>query len=262
VRVAVYYRPGLAHQERWTAAFCEGLKQHGIQPEHLPTTKWKQSDVAVVWGERLRQIAETYTDNTLVIECGYFRDRLSYASLGWNGLNNRADFCNKNSPPDRWQKHGVPVRDWKEGGEYVLILGQVPGDYSHRHADINAFYSDAIRGLSHIGLPVVFRPHPLSRGTVKGCILDTSESLEAALDSAALAVTFNSNSGVDAVLRGVPTITMDKGAMAWDVTGHTYETPPTPDREQWLNDLAYCQWTEQELREGAAWQHLSKGLNA
>jgi hypothetical protein len=29
-----------------------------------------------------------------------------------------------------------------------------------------------------------------------------------------------------------------------------------PPREQWLNDLAYTQWTLEELKSGEAWKHL------
>jgi len=262
VKVCIYTRSHAPHQDQFHGAFGEGLRAHGIQPEHLITGQWKESDVAVVWGERNRQSAEKFARNVLILERGYYRDRFTFTSAAWNGLNGRGEFCNADSPSDRWEKHGVPVKDWKQGGEYILLLGQVPGDYSHRHTDINGFYLEALAQLGGGALPVVFRPHPLSRGGNPGCMVDASATLEQALSKAAYAVTFNSNSAVDAVLDGVPCITMDEGSMAWDVTGHEWEQPPTPDRTQWLHDLAYCQWSEDEMREGIAWQHLKKGLNA
>jgi len=258
VKIVGYSRQG--HQSDWVGKFVQGLKKHGIQPEHRAVGEWVKSDIAVVWGERNRKHAESIARKVLVLERGYFQDRFTLTSIGWDGLNGRADFCNADSPPDRWLKHGVPVSDWKEGGRYVLILGQVPGDMSHRHADINQFYADSISRLSDSGLSVVFRPHPLGSVKPQGCLVDADSTLEQSLSGAAYCVTFNSNSGVDAVLAGVPTITMDKGAMAWDVTGHNYAEPPRPDREQWLNNLAYCQWDEAEIESGEAWQHLKKGL--
>ena len=264
MKVVVYTNPRAPHQIKFHGAMASGIEASGQPVERRQSGDYIPSDVAVVWGERRRLAATKYAKRVLVLEIGYLpqnrsAEHLKYISIGWDGLNNRADFCNDNAPADRWQKHGVPVRDWKEGGDYVLVLGQVPGDYSHRHADINQFYSEAITRLSVLGLPIRFRPHPLARQSYSGCVLDTSDSLESALEGAAVAVTFNSNSGVDAVLNGVPTITMDKGAMAWDVTGHNYAKPPRPDRGQWLNALAYCQWTEQEIMRGDAWEHLRRG---
>ena len=72
----------------------------------------------------------------------------------------------------------------------------------------------------------------------------------------AIAVTLNSSIGVQCVLNGIPTITMDEGAMAWDVTGHTIADVCAPDREAWCHFLAWTQWTDEEIREGRPWQHL------
>ena len=263
--IVVYTNPNAPHQIKFHGAMAAGIESHGTEVIHKITGQWVNSDVAVVWGERNRLRASKYATRVLVMEIGYLpQDRsaegLQFVSCGWNGLNGRADFCNANSPSDRWQKHGHELPEWNAQGDYILLLGQVPGDQSHAHADINSFYVEAIRGLAGIGLPVVFRPHPLGSKAPAGCVLDTSESLEQALNGAAFAVTFNSNSGVDAVLNGTPVITMDKGSMAWDVSGHEFALPPTPAREQWCYDLAYAQWSESEIREGDTWQHLRKGL--
>lgn len=31
---------------------------------------------------------------------------------------------------------------------------------------------------------------------------------------------------------------------------------------QWANELAWTQWTQDELRSGAAWEHLRQGVGA
>jgi len=36
------------------------------------------------------------------------------------------------------------------------------------------------------------------------------------------------------------------------------ESPLTPDRTQWLYDLAYCQWREDEVASGKMWDHLQQ----
>ncbi len=64
---------------------------------------------------------------------------------------------------------------------------------------------------------------------------------------------------VEAVVNGVPAFVDDIGSMALSVSNRSLsdiEKPWMPDRTQWANDLAYCQWTPQEMREGKAWNHL------
>ena len=70
---------------------------------------------------------------------------------------------------------------------------------------------------------------------------------------------FRSNSGVEALLEGIPVFAFDDGSMAWSVCNRSLtdiESPSLPDRTQWLNDLSYAQWTLGEMKEGLAWRHL------
>jgi hypothetical protein len=79
------------------------------------------------------------------------------------------------------------------------------------------------------------------------------------LQGAHAVVTFNSNTGVDAVIAGVPIFTIDRGSMAWEVSDHDLseiEKPNLYDREQWAHNLAYTQWTMAEMAGGWAWSHL------
>jgi hypothetical protein len=74
-------------------------------------------------------------------------------------------------------------------------------------------------------------------------------------DGCGLAVTLNSSVAVDAVLSGIPSVTMDEGAMAWDVTSHDGEIIKPPRRD-WLHWLAWTQWTWTEIAEGKPWAHF------
>jgi hypothetical protein len=69
-------------------------------------------------------------------------------------------------------------------------------------------------------------------------------------------VTLNSSVAVATVLAGIPTATLDEGAMAWEVTSHTPDTIATPDRTEWLHWLAWTQWTHDEIREGLPWRRF------
>jgi hypothetical protein len=107
----------------------------------------------------------------------------------------------------------------------------------------------------------LFRPHPraVDRGMVQSP-RHTERSVEPdllkAMDAAHVVITYNSNSAVDAVIAGVPAITMDLGAMSYPVTGHSIDQRIMPDREEWAAKLAWKQWREEEISSGYALKTL------
>jgi hypothetical protein len=251
------------HQVEWGSAFAKGLARHGIEPQWYSHGNYPLGcDIAVFWSIRKRQIIESQKAqgrDFIVLERGYFGDRFAMASAGWNGLNGRADFKNNGKPGNRWAKHGLPIADYHDG-KYALILGQVPGDMSHAHSNIEMWYSRMIREWASV-MPVAFRHHPGGdwHGIRKHDVTILRGPLEDALQGAAVAVTFNSNSGVDALLSGVPVYAEDEGSMVYGVASHTVGQLLYPERQQWANELAYCQWTQQEMASGEAWECLRHG---
>jgi hypothetical protein len=103
----------------------------------------------------------------------------------------------------------------------------------------------------------VWRPHPGDRGPPIEIpsVKKIDGTLEQTLDSAALVVTYNSNSGVDAVLAGVPTYAADPGSMVWSVSSRNF-LPITPDRAIWTQQMSFTQWLPDEIENGAAWEAL------
>ncbi len=66
-------------------------------------------------------------------------------------------------------------------------------------------------------------------------------------------VTHVSACAVDAILSGVPAIVTGP-SIARPISGkiEDIEKPPTPDRERWLNNLAYSQFSVQDIKSGLA----------
>jgi hypothetical protein len=75
-----------------------------------------------------------------------------------------------------------------------------------------------------------------------------------------VAITLNSSIAVDALMNGVLAVTMDEGAMAWDVTSHSPRFPSYRDRRPWLEWLAWTQWHHNEIRDGHPIRHLFEEL--
>ena len=245
-----------ARQVAHSEAITEGLRKFDIPVCIALTSNRVRTKHVACWGWRIGKRLLEAGFQVLVLERGYLGDRFSYTSLGWNGLNGNAVFP-KYTPDngERFRETGAQLKDWKTDGEYVLITGQVPRDASLRGIDLMPYYEKwAKEAAEAYHKPVLFRPHPdVARkggSAPPGIPLCTTPTLAEALDKAFLCINFNSNSGVDAILAGVPTVTFDKGSMAYDVCGHRVRELIRPKREDWAYSLAYTQWTLDEIRSG------------
>jgi hypothetical protein len=147
------------------------------------------------------------------------------------------------------------MQPWRQKPDgYALIMHQLEGDMATQNVNLREFYACARRAYSRMPVRERVHPHLLPRHGIEGYQANAA-SLQSDLDGAAVAISWNSNSGVEAVLAGVPTVAMDRGSMAWDVTGHELgPTPPAPDRTAWAHALAWKQYTRDEMSSGYAWE--------
>lgn len=242
-------------QRDYREPIMEGLRRHNAL----------DLDAVFCWGWRRGKMFKRRRKRVIVLERGYIGDRFYWTSIGLDGLNGRATFPDyPDDGGERFARMGA-LSCWKPEGSYVLIIGQVRGDAALAGRDLDPWYADtAKRAAALYGLPVRFRPHPESerRGgwsPVPGCETDTGP-LADALAGAAVVVTWNSNTGVDAMLAGKPAVAFDSGSMAWPVAGHALGDPANPDREKWANALAWKQWSMDEIRSGEALEGVVREL--
>lgn len=235
---------------------------------------YKPSDIAVIFGTfkknvpisiprgRVEEKQRIRGLQTINLETGYINRGAgpdNYYAAGWNGINGRADFRNRGMPADRAARWSMA--DWREG-ETVMLCGQVPWDASVDFSNHLKWLIEAAAILQALTRrEIVFRPHPLAKiPNLLGCTYSWGVPIEDELTRAHCVVTFNSNSGVDAILAGVPVFAFDIGSMVYSLASKnwaTLEAPRKPDRTQWLNDISYAQWTPQEMANGQTWRHLS-----
>lgn len=249
-----------SHQQEAKNALVAGLESRGV-----PTLVYDRCAAVpdavkqvACWGWHGGAGLRRAGHDVLVMERGYIGDRFSWTSLGWNGLNGRADAPTPVDGRRFWHHFGHQLRPWNPRGDYVLLIGQVPGDAALNGRSLLSWYEEAARNAHDVfGLPVRFRPHPQAimrnfAENVRGAPR-IDDPLTTALDRARAVITWNSNTAVEAILAGKPTIAVDAGSMAWAVASHQIvDDPKEPDRVTWASHLAWRQWTLDEIRSGLA----------
>lgn len=256
---AAIYISRAPHHEAHAQAMAEGLARHNINTTFFSTAP-EPADFHVFWGWR---VAENYRNkgyNILVMERGYIGDRFKWTSLGWNGLNGRATWNKPHDDGGRFNRNfSSLVCDYNSNRNgYALIIGQVPGDMSIKRVNMADWYNRAFLAMERKfgNGNVKFRQHPVAKQRGFASPFPSLDGdLKDALAGAKIVVTFNSNTGVDALLAGVPTIACDHGSMAWPVANHGIDDTrlEVRDRRAWLNALAWKQWTLEEIASGFAW---------
>ena len=241
----------------------------------------------------------------IVTESAVFRRNMprpphpkAYHRFSWTSyFQDDGDYCNKNSPSDRWQQiqkdQNIEIKPWRKKGEYVLVILQRPGDSSLRkliaqHGTYDNFINYTMTEIQkHTDRPIVMRMHPLRQDKQKNLItafqdysnkknitistnthgagfLEGGDGLYADFANAWCVVGFNSNALTESVCEGIPTFSMCSSSMAWDCSNTdlaNIESPAIFERQQWLNNLAYCQWREDECIAGLPAEHLLSKFN-
>lgn len=149
-------------------------------------------------------------------------------------------------PPDRFNAHPPPVKPWAKGGRHIVIAAPTfPYSAFHRTERWTDETVDA-----------------LCRATDRPLIIRAKTSqrpLADELKGAHALVSHGSNAAVEAVIMGCP-VFVDKSSAA-ALVGQTdltkIERPIYPDRQPWLNALAYNQFNEAELTNGTLWNLLN-----
>jgi len=214
-----------------------------------------------------------------------------YYRIGVNGFMNHAAYWNAdNQDSSRFKQMGLEWNGWAEDldeREEILLGLQLAGDASMRGNSVVEWCEDSIRRMrKYTDAPIRIRTHPgisdqgwenysgLFRNIAFGEYGDIRFSngrtrpWEKDIANARVVVAYSSGLSIDSVLAGVPVVACDPGNFAWDISSRFVEDLVNPKLEkpktvqQWFNNLAYCQWSEEEMQNGTAWQHLLPAIAA
>lgn len=220
------------------------------------------------WAARKAAVLAMVGAHRLIVLEEAFLDRGRFYSAGIGGINGAADHAAQEPILGRFEDLGFKLAPWKEGPvRKALLIGQVPWDCTVQDTDHPLWCRTTLQMLERHGLQVRFRPHPKAKGFDYSVAASRTKetSLEEDLAWADVCVTFNSNTGVDAAVAGVPVIACNLGSMAWDVAGHFVRDailPPRPFRGAWADRIASSQWTYDEMRDGLPWRRLKARMEA
>ena len=217
-----------------------------------------------------------------------------YYTLGWYHFMRDGKYGNENSPSDRWERiqkeQNITVKPWRGGskGSYILLILQKKSD-----STLNSLYDNFEKYAQWVrvtcmqlrktypDVEIKIRPHIKTGASswhktineIENVSVSTTwnkreqfeggKGLQADLKDAMFVVSYNSNTLTQSVLEGIPSFAIDDNAMAapvcvkWDYIKKPHKAKDI-DRDQWLYDSAYTQWTIAEIRDGTAWKHLKK----
>lgn len=230
---------------------------------------------------------------TIVSETTPFRQYGGYMRFGWHSYGwSDANCNNENVGSERWNKFekrtGITFKDWHSPGDYVLLMGQKEGDSAlmplfEKGKHFHAWVLETILEIrKHTDRKIVFRPHPrtATRGVAllekllhkeklvnveitKNLTIGGNQGgvgLDNDLKGAYCVVTFNSLSGVEAAINGIPVFALDGGSMVYPIAHKDLSQIENLnydiDLQDWKNKIAYTIWNKEEVSTGECWGHL------
>lgn len=162
----------------------------------------------------------------------------------------------RNVPDDRWRAlipgnkvdpRRVEVLPWHRSGRHI-VLAEPTATYARSHEGAERWTEETLVALSKVTDRRIVRRDKESK-----------RPLQADLEGAHCLVAHGSIAAVEAVICGCPVVVHPDSAAA--LVGLTdisrVETPVYPDRQPWLNSLAYSQFSEAELVDGTLWRLLT-----
>jgi hypothetical protein len=254
------------------SAFEQGIRHLG----HTAHDNDLNADVAVIWSvlwygrmSKNKAVWDHFTKQgkpIIVLEVGALKRNITW-KVAVGGINNEAYFGHTtNNDNARLTSLGITVQDWKDTKDTnsIIICGQHQASHQWRHMppasdwiantirEIRQYTDRLIKVRSHPRHPFNFNnkwSNVIESTPKRIDIVQDFYDFGAELSNAHCVVNWSSNPAIEAALAGVPVFT-GPDSLAHAVANHSFdtiETPIKPNRQQWANDLAYTEWTVDEI---------------
>ena len=225
-----------------------------------------------IWERNVRQ-----SKPTIVLEVGGIKRGTTW-KVAINGINRDAYFHENGKSNDRATQLGLQLKPWRNDGEYILICGQHDKSLQWKNMPrMSQWVMSKIEEIQkHTKRPIMFRPHPRCRleaieHQYKNVfrqeprhITGSYDDFDMGFNNVYTTISHSSNPGIHSILEGVPAF-VSSSSLAYDVANdidflHDIENPIRPDRQQWLNDYAWTEYTIEEISQGLPLKHLTSKL--
>lgn len=262
-----------ANQHR-SLKVCSSFQRVLLRKGHKMWTNLDTTDMAIIYGmgpghkeafDRLRAEGK----NVLVIDLGYWRRHYTLEGstcykVCVNHWHPTELLPVMDMPPNRFQKMSMPIAPWRKTGDYILLPGMGQKSYVlYQYPEMSWDLWAAKEIRKYTDRPIIYRPKPSWKNAPP--IPDTiysppGEPLDEILDKTWAVVNHHSNVGIDALLRGVPVFSWEGAAKHWSSDDLSkIETPYYPtNREKLFHNLAYFNWSIDEIRGGECWDFFSR----
>jgi hypothetical protein len=194
------------------------------------------------------------------IDTGYFGNgkRKLYHRITKNDVQNFGPVIER--PSDRFDCTGVRLKKVRADGSKILLAPPSQKLLNLYDIDLETWLEQTLDEISaHTDREVVIR-RKQGRSTRVN-----DDTIEMALDNDIYClITYSSIAAGEAILHGKPAITLGpNAALAVCSTSiaeiETIYRPSLDEIEAWAHHIAYCQFTEAEMRDGTAWRILQGG---
>ena len=172
--------------------------------------------------------------------------------------------------------HGVDLKPWRTTGNHILVLCQRPKGFN-MFTDQEVWLDKTVAKIrKHSRRPIMIRMHPgdgtrfkqiekIQKKYGTSVIISEHENIRDALVNCWCTVGINSTPNVVAAIEGIPGYVEDPSrSWAADVAFNDLaliETPPMPDRSEWIHKIANIHWSNDEVRSGTLWTAIKKYIS-
>ena len=214
--------------------------------------------------------------NIIVLEVGGLNRGITW-KVGLNGINRDAYFGGLHNNSSRADALGLFLKPWKDNKNGPIIIAcqhSMSQQWRHQKKPASWVFDTINEIRKHTDKQIIIRPHPRCR--VDGIeyefknvkiqypirIPNSYDDFDFEIDDAYAVVNWSSNPATKAIMEGIPAF-VGPSSLAYDVGNINLKdisNPKKPDRQQWLNDLAYTEWTVEEISKGIPLLRLTSQL--
>jgi hypothetical protein len=275
-----FYASGKAYDHSIANAIMQGLEVCGEKDVRTVgnDTYDPDVDIAIIVGVKNSHIMDRHSSEgkqVVYIDKPYDRSQISYR-VSFNGHQPtnylmKTDRDSKRLQMFKWLPDGFTGWQYRSSVAEILLAGSSAKYHQMKELTHPTEYATGlVEEIKSLGCTrgIVYRPKPSWRDAtdIAKTRRSTEKRIANELDNSFVLVTYGSNACFDALICGVPSIVLGDGVTR-DISSCSIRDIDRPYKAstsevlQLLCNLAYCQWTYDELQNGKFWRFVRTELD-